>query len=64
MNTPELIVEIDQETGNITMEAMNYKGGKCVIDVSDLSSLLGLSKVSDKVKPEYARVVPVQRIKR
>lgn len=60
----DIIIDIDGETGDITSEGIGYRGGKCKLDMDELNKLLGLRVTSERQKPEFARVVPVQRIKR
>lgn len=60
----EIKLTINGETGEIDIEGQGYQGMGCKVDIDELSELLGIQTVSETVKSEYARVVPVQRVRR
>lgn len=61
---PEIIIEITKETGNIKLEGVGFQGGQCVKDINDIEELLGMRTTSQRMKPEYQRLVKVQKVGR
>jgi hypothetical protein len=60
----EIIITIDKDKGDIEMEAVDYQGIKCKIDMDEIAEKIGLKTISEELKPEYARIVPVRTAKR
>lgn len=61
---PEIILRIDKKTAAMTMEGVGYSGPKCVTDIEEVVKAMNASTVSRKAKPELARRVTTQTVKR
>jgi hypothetical protein len=55
-------IMINKRNGQIKVEGENFTGTECVHDIEEIQKLLGLTTLSEEVKPEYAHTVEVTRI--
>ena len=60
----EIKIEIDKETGKISVEGEGYRGPKCLQDIDELTKILGATVISDRAKSEFAQRVSHQATKR
>lgn len=59
---PDIKITINKSTWQIQVEAQGYQGGKCLVDTDELTKILEMQTVSQKLKPELARRQSVQKV--
>lgn len=57
----EIKITINKKTGNIKMEGIGYQGPQCAKDIDEVMKAIGGRMTSRQAKPEYQRLVKVQK---